>query len=220
MAQPRFGRFPIDPAGIPFALPAAGLLILGVAMAWPVLWVPALLLLVIFLGFFRDPPRRIPSEPGAVVAPADGLVDSVRTNENPEAGEVGGPVISIFLSVFDVHVNRAPVAGTVESLSYRPGAFVNAMKTECADCNESNWIFMRADGHRVTVRQIAGLIARRIVCRVAPGETVRRGQRIGIIRFGSRTELYLPVGAQVKVSVGQRVKGAATIVARMPEQAR
>ncbi len=213
----KLGRFPIDPEGMVFVLAAAALLIVGVAFGWWLLWVPALILVIAFLGFFRDPPRRVPADPGAVVSPADGLVDSIVTNEDPEAGPVGGPVISVFLSVLDVHVNRAPVAGRIESTRYRPGQFRNAMQTSCAGCNECNWVHMRAGRHEVTVRQIAGLIARRIICRVRPGQAVRRGERIGMIRFGSRTELYLPPEAKVAVEVGQRVKGGASIVAWLPE---
>ncbi|MEN6624990.1 MAG: phosphatidylserine decarboxylase [Candidatus Sumerlaeia bacterium] len=217
MGNLRFGRFPIDPAGVSFCLVALALFILGFACSIPVLWIPALLALAAFLGFFRDPPRRVPAEPGAIVAPADGLVDSIVINQNPEAGPVGGPCISIFLSVLDVHINRAPCAGVIESTRHQPGLFRNAINTACADMNECNWIFMRAGRHQVTVRQIAGLIARRIVCRVEPGQSVRRGERIGLIKFGSRTELYLPPEASVAVEVGQRVKGASSIVAWLPE---
>ena len=212
------GRLPLDPAGWIPSMIAAAALIAGLALAWPWLWAPALAVLAALAGFFRDPERAVPARAGAVVAPADGLVDTIAVNRDPERGEDGGPMISIFLSVLDVHVNRAPCPGTIESTRHQPGRFMNAMKPHCAQSNECNWIFMRdAGGRRVTVRQIAGLIARRIVCRVAPGEMVERGQRIGIIRFGSRTELYLPAGSKVDVRIGQRVKGASTIVAWMPE---
>ncbi|MCE5230170.1 phosphatidylserine decarboxylase [bacterium] len=217
MAAHKTGRFPMDPAGVPFVIPALAVTIFAFAFSWTLVWVLGALITVAMLGFFRDPPRKIPTQPGAVVSPADGLVDSIVINQNPQAGPVGGPCISIFLSVLDVHINRAPCAGRIESTRHVAGQFKNAMDTSSADMNECNWIFMQAGRHQVTVRQIAGLIARRIVCRVQPGQGVKRGERIGLIRFGSRTELYLPAEAIVNVEVGQRVKGGSTVVAWLHE---
>lgn len=217
MGKIRFGRFPIDPAGVSYSLFFLALFMIGFAFSWWLLWVPALVLLVAILFFFRDFPRQIPAQPGAIVSPADGTVDQIVINQNPEAGPVGGPRISIFLSVLNVHVNRAPCAGRIESTRHVEGEYMNAMQTACADKNECNWIFMRSGRHQITVRQIAGLIARRIVCRIDPGQSVRRGERIGVIKFGSRTELYLPPEATVAVEVGQKVYGGSSIVAWLPE---
>lgn len=177
----------------------------------------ALIPLIIILGFFRDPPRRCPRIPGAVVSPADGKVCAIRTNDDPEKGPVGGQCITIFLSVFNVHINRAPYAGQVTSIRYKPGEFLNALDAASSDRNESNWVHMNCGRFQMSVRQIAGLIARRIICRVHEGQHLRRGQRIGLIRFGSRTELYLPPEARVEVAVGQKVKGGLTIMAYLPE---
>lgn len=217
MGAHRMGRFPMDPAGIRFVIPAIAATIVAFAFSWTFLWWVGLILTLAFIAFFRDPPRRIPTQPGAVVSPADGKVDSIVINQDPQAGPVGGPCISIFLSVLDVHINRAPCAGRIEATRHQSGQFRSATDVSCADVNECNWIFMQAGRHPVTVRQIAGLIARRIVCRVEPNQGVRRGERIGIIRFGSRTEIYLPAEAIVNVEVGQRVKGGSSIVAWLHE---
>jgi len=215
--MPSRRRFPIDPEAYFPAIVAAIGLVIGYAFGWWILWVPCLIALVLLLGFFRDPPRRVPQIPGAVVSPADGKVTAITVNQDPEAGPAGGPVISSFLSVLDVHINRAPYAGRITGLRYRPGDFLNALNVDSGKRNEANWIFMECGRHHLTVRQIAGLIARRIVCRVRKGDRVRRGQRIGLIRFGSRTELYLPPEARVQVEVGQRVSGGRTVVAYLPE---
>lgn len=207
----------MDSAGMPFVITALAVTIVAFAFSWTLLWWVGLILTLALVGFFRDPPRRIPTQPGAVVSPADGLVDSIVINQDPQAGPVGGPCISIFLSVLNVHINRAPCAGRIEATRHVAGQFKSAIDVACADRNECNWIFMQAGHHQVTVRQIAGLIARRIVCRVEPNQGVRRGERIGIIRFGSRTELYLPAEAIVNVEVGQRVQGGSSIVAWLHE---
>lgn len=210
-------RLPIDSEAWKFAIPALVIAALAFAYSWTWLWILALILLVIILGFFRDPPRRVPKIPGAVVSPADGKVCAIRINEDAEAGPLGGPCITIFLSVFNVHINRAPYQGQVEAICYKPGEFLNALKAESSDRNESNWIHMRCGQYRLTVRQIAGVIARRIICRVRENQQVRRGQRIGLIRFGSRTELYLPPEARVQVEIGQTVTGGLTVMAYLPE---
>jgi phosphatidylserine decarboxylase len=170
-------------------------------------------------AFFRDPGRRLPGDERSVVSPADGTVSDVTELEHDEL--LGGPGvrIGIFLSVFNVHVNRSPCAGRVIQTRYKKGKFVNAMRhSEASSENESNTIVLaEAGGERpvAVVKQIVGLIARRIVCTVRPGESVERGQRIGMIKFGSRTELYLPrrLEPRVTVKVGQSVRGAADVVA-------
>jgi len=196
-----------------------------VTLAWPRSFL--LGALVAFLGlvatlftlhFFRDPNPRVPSGPGLVVAPGHGKVDVVDQLEEPVV--MGGRCqrVSIFLSVFDVHVQQSPVAGSVTEVRHQPGKFLNALKTESAAHNENVLIGFRADdppGTPVGVRLIAGLIARRIVPWLRPGEDVRRGERISLIQFGSRVDLYLPLSATLTVRNGQRVVGGETVVARL-----
>lgn len=211
-------RFPLDPDGRVAAILLALIFALGFLFAITWLWVLTLILLVIVCGFFRDPPRRVPRITGAVVSPADGKIVAIETNQDPRKGPVDGPCISIFLSIFNVHVNRCPVAGRIDSIQHQPGGFRNALKAESAIDNDSIWVRMRNGPHQLVVRQIAGAIARRCVCRLHEGQTVRCGQRLGIIRFGSRTELYLPPEARVQAELGQHVKGGVTVLAYLPEE--
>jgi phosphatidylserine decarboxylase len=168
------------------------------------------LLAAFFLWFFRDPERAIPADPGAVVSPADGKVTDI-SNITVD----GHPFkrISIFLSVVDVHVNRSPVSGIIRSVHYQTGKFLNAMNPACADCNEQNAVTLDNEGHTVTFKQIAGLLARRIVFTKKIGDTVQRGERVGLIKFGSRTDVLLEPSAEIEVKVGDRVKGGSSIVA-------
>ena len=197
-----------------------GLSMLAVAgiLAWATgTWVWSsvpILLAAFFLWFFRDPKRAIPQGDGLVVSPADGLVTETVRFETPE-----GPRqrVSIFLNVFDVHVNRSPIGGEITSVCYQPGKFLNAMNQECAERNEQNIVTVRGEGVEVVFKQIAGLIARRIVFNCAEGDRVERGQRVGMIKFGSRTDIILPADAEIRVSTGQRVKGGSSIIAEMPE---
>src|SRR5579864_3494882 len=168
------------------------------------------LLAAFFLWFFRDPERVIPADPGAVVSPADGKVTDVSTIT------VDGQRfkrISIFLNVFDVHVNRSPVSGVIRGIHYQKGKFLNAMSPACADCNEQNTITLDGEGHTVIFKQIAGLLARRIVFTKKIGDTVQRGERVGLIKFGSRTDLLLEPSAEIEVKAGDSVKGGSSIVA-------
>lgn len=186
------------------------------------LWIPAGILAGLWLfsiAFFRDPHREVPPGPGLMVSPADGKVTEVTSLDHHEL--VGGPAtrISIFLSVFDVHINRSPCQGRVSACEYQRGEFLDARHPECGVRNEANTIVIEPTESTcgpVVVRQIAGLIARRIICRVAPGSSVNRGERIGLIKFGSRTELIVPVssGFLPSVSVGDYVRGGATIMMR------
>ena len=165
------------------------------------------------LGFFRDPERDVPVLPSAVLAPADGRV----TDVGDAVDSFVGPAVrvSIFLSPLDVHVNRAPIAGVVADTVYRPGKFVAAYRPEAED-NESCTVHIQGDGVRVTVTQIAGVVARRIVCRVGAGDALEAGARIGMIRFGSRTDCYMPRGTDVRVRSGDRVVGGVTVVGVLP----
>jgi phosphatidylserine decarboxylase len=173
-----------------------------------------LLLAAFFLWFFRDPHRTIPTGNGLIVSPGDGRVTETASITTPEGALQR---ISIFLSVFDVHVNRAPIAGTVSRVHYQKGRFLNAMNPASAERNEQSVVTLRgrgADaGFEITFKQIAGLLARRIVCRCAEGQTFERGERVGLIKFGSRVDVLLPVNAELRVSVGDRVKGGASVLA-------
>jgi phosphatidylserine decarboxylase len=173
-----------------------------------------MLLALFFLWFFRDPRRIIPAGPGLIVSPGDGLVTETVTTNTPQ-----GPRqrISIFLSVFNVHVNRSPIGGVLTSVQYKRGEYLNAMNPASADRNEQNAVTVRGEGIEVTFKQIAGLLARRIVFNFGEGDTVERGQRVGLIKFGSRVDVVLPAEAMLRVKVGQRVMGGATVLAAMPQ---
>jgi len=181
-----------------------------VGRPWPFVF---LALAACIAVFFRDPSRTAAAAEGAVIAPAHGKV--TRIDEVAENGYFGRRVrrISVFMSIFDVHVNYAPVSGTVEYLHYRRGAFKNAMREAASAVNENNTIGISAAGTPTAVRQIAGMIARRIVCRCTVGDRVRAGQRIGLIKFGSRVDVFLPLEARVLVREGQRVRGGDTMIA-------
>jgi phosphatidylserine decarboxylase len=169
-----------------------------------------LLLAAFFLWFFRDPERRIPAVQGAIVSPADGKITDISAIE--ENGE-RRTRISIFLNVFDVHVNRSPVSGVIEDVRYQKGQFRNAMGAASADSNEQNVVTLRSDAGTVVMKQIAGLLARRIVFNKKPGDILERGERVGLIKFGSRTDVIFPGSAAMKVKVGDRVKGGSTLLA-------
>lgn len=195
------------------SLLAAAALVAWATGSWA--WAIApVLLAVFFLWFFRDPYRAIPAGEGLVVSPGDGLVTETVRIETPD-----GPRqrISIFLSVFDVHVNRAPIGGVVSRVRYQKGKYLNAMNPASADQNEQNAVTVKGDGFEVTFKQIAGLLARRIVCTVREGDQVKRGQRVGLIKFGSRVDVLLPAEAELRVKKGQRVKGGASVLAAMPK---
>lgn len=210
---------PILEDGWRFIAIFAGLALLGAltGLAW--LFWPLLLLMFWSIYFFRDPPRGVPQEDGLLIAPADGLVQMVTESVPPaELGLGDRPLtrVSIFLSVFDVHINRAPCAGTVEVVAYRPGKFLNAAADKASDENERMAIALRrADGMLIGCVQIAGWVARRIVCYVKPGQAIVAGERFGHIRFGSRTDLYLPSGARLLVAPGQRMIGGETVMAEL-----
>jgi phosphatidylserine decarboxylase len=165
-----------------------------------------------FLWFFRDPERIIPSGAGLVVSPADGKVTDVSATQLN-----GTPCtrISIFLNVFDVHVNRSPISGVIKSAVYKKGQFGNAMASVSADDNEQNIVTMEGDGMTVVFKQIAGLLARRIVFNQKPGDKMARGQRVGMIKFGSRTDVIFPQPAEISVKIGDRVKGGSSVLARV-----
>jgi len=205
-------------AGYPFILGGIVVAVLGLVVWVPLAWA-GLVFALFCLYFFRDPERVAPPRTAVFLAPADGLVVSVDQAAPPAELGLGPalrPRVAIFLSVLDVHVNRVPMTGTITQIAYRAGKFLNAAEDKASDENERNALAMRlADGQEIAVVQIAGLIARRIVCDVKPGQFVTAGERFGIIRFGSRTDLYLPVGAKPLVAVGQRMIGGETVIAEV-----
>ena len=209
---------PPHPAGRPFLLIGAVLTIVGIFVSPWLFWL-ALLFTLFCLYFFRDPQRVPPARPGALVAPADGRVVSiVPAVPPPELGLGPDPRwrVAIFLSVLNVHVNRVPADGTVTRIAYRHGRFVNASLDKASESNERNALAIRLpDGREIAVVQIAGLIARRILCSVREGDHVRAGSRFGIIRFGSRTDLYLPDGVRPLVTEGQTMIGGETVIAEL-----
>jgi phosphatidylserine decarboxylase len=197
---------------------ALSLLAVAAALAWLTgawVWgIAPVLLAAFFLWFFRDPHRIIPAGKGLIVSPGDGLVTETASITTPEGALQR---VSIFLSVFDVHVNRAPIGGTVSRVHYQKGQYLNAMNPASAERNEQNAVTLRGQGAdaglEITFKQIAGLLARRIVCRCAEGQTVERGERVGLIKFGSRVDVLLPANAELRVKVGDRVKGGASVLA-------
>jgi len=202
--------------GYYYALPLVGAaLLLGwLAGAWWAL--PALLLAAFFLWFFRDPERTIPDAAGAVVSPGDGKVTEVSPFTEHGVRRIR---ISIFLSVFNVHVNRSPIAGVVRDVRYQRGKFVNAMHAVSAEENEQNVVTVEGEGHTVVFKQIAGLLARRIVFDKKVGDRVARGERVGLIKFGSRLDVLLDEGVTPQIKVGDHVKGGSSVLAYIhPEQ--
>ena len=192
-----------------FGFIAAAVLVLLVTGQW--VWaVPAILLAAFFLWFFRDPKRPVPIEAGLVVSPADGKITEVARIQTPTGERIR---LSIFLSVFDVHVNRSPIAGTVREINYQKGKHLNALSRHCAEKNEQNVVTVQGDEFDVVFKQIAGILARRIVFRFKVGDFVQRGERVGLIKFGSRVDVVLPGHARVRVALGQRVKGGASVLA-------
>jgi phosphatidylserine decarboxylase len=197
---------PVAPQAYPFLLGAAALAALLGLLLGPLGAAPAVLAAAFILYFFRDPERVPPAGEGLVLAPADGRVTEVR--RAPE-----GASISIFLSLFDCHINRSPVEGRVVSVRHTPGRFHPAWQGRASRENERNQLEIEAADGRYGVTQIAGVVARRIVCTKRAGDPVSRGERIGLIRFGSRTDLRLPAGVEPLVAIGQRVSGGRTILA-------
>ena len=222
----------IHPEGRKFGLIAlAASLFFLLALDWELIGWPLLLLAFGVFAFFRDPERVVPQSDNAIIAPADGIVTLITEVEPPIelqiddgtgiGGLAAGPVtrISIFMSVFDVHINRTPVGGTVRRVVYIPGRFMNAELDKASEDNERQHILIeRSDGLRIGFTQIAGLVARRIVPFVKPGDIVAKGQRVGLIRFGSRVDVYLPAGTDPKVMIGQTTVAGETVLAEIGQR--
>lgn len=208
-------RIPVAKEGYPFIFLGVFFTVTMALLQITSLSVFGFILTTLILYFFRDPQRIVPADPKFVVAPADGFVIEIKEMSHPEIEElsIGYRRVSIFMTVFDVHVNRAPCSGRIVKVHHEPGKFIAAQKPHAPLKNERNTVVIETDqGSRIVVVQVAGLIARRIVFWYQEGDTVRKGQRIGMIRFGSRVDLYVPAMWEVKVTRGQRVKAGETIL--------
>jgi phosphatidylserine decarboxylase len=203
----------IDPAGWPFVLGAAIITVLLWLLAGPIPGVPLLVVSGFLLFFFRDPDRVHDAPPSAVLSPADGrvMVAGAPTGEATPPGE--WQQVSVFLSPMDVHVNRIPVSGRVTRVEYHPGRFLPAYKKESGDLNERSEVTIDHSGQPVVVRQIVGVLARRVVCRTREGVDVKAGERFGVMKFGSRMDVFVPVDATLHVRVGETVVGGVTVIA-------
>ncbi|GAK59320.1 phosphatidylserine decarboxylase proenzyme [Candidatus Vecturithrix granuli] len=216
-------RFPIAKEGLPFLL--IPLLLTILCLIFPqtrfgwIFWLCAVSTCCI-AGFFRDPERLIPQDDNAIVSPADGKIILIQEVKYPALGADTYRQVSIFMSVFNVHVNRAPIVGTVDDVIYNPGKFFAAFEHKASLLNEQNSVILSQTRQgktvRILVKQIAGLIARRIVCYAKPGSHFTRGERIGLIRFGSRVDLFLPLETELAVKMNDKVKGGQTIIAKFP----
>lgn len=208
--QPR-GRLPFAPEGWPFIIPTLLLLIVASLLCWWITSTVLALLLAFMVNFFRDPERQLPEGDGLFVCPADGKV--IRANDAD--GDGAGLRVDIFMNIFNVHVNRAPMSGRITHMQYFPGKFINASFEHAGVENERNRFEMQTDdGSSIAFTQIAGLVARRIVSYTAVGDQVEAGQRIGMIRFGSRVNCEIPAGYELCVGVGDHVTAGKTIIAR------
>ncbi len=204
-------RVPIAKEGYPFILPLAFLTGTFWFLSWS--WVAALFggLSLFVTWFFRDPERNIPDDAGSIVSPGDGKVVAIVPDKDPLLNDAYTR-ISIFLNVFNVHVNRMPIAGKIQTIRYNPGKFFNAASHKASMDNEQKSILLTNARVTILVKQIAGLIARRIVCWAKEGDEYQRGQRFGLIRFGSRVDIFLPEGTEIKVTVGDVVSGGSSII--------
>ena len=216
-------RFPMAKEGIPFlAAPLGMLAILTLfsQMRFGVLWWLCIVLAVCVAGFFRDPEREIPPGDRLIICPADGKIIKIEEMPYPALGPDTYLQVSIFMSVFNAHINRAPISGKVEQVIYNPGKFMAAFEEKASLLNEQNSVILSQTVNgkttKILVKQIAGLIARRIVCYAKPGMNVERGQRFGLIRFGSRVDLLLPKDAALRVKLGETVSGGTTVIGTLP----
>jgi len=203
--------------GYYFGLPPLALAAAAFFLHWVIAAAVLTFLAAFVFYFFRDPNREVPTDPNTLVSPADGRI-VVITDETHNAKPDGRPGtrISIFLAIWNVHVNRTPEAGTITNLDYRPGKFLAAMRERASVENEQNVISLSTSSGEIVFKQIAGLIARRVVCWKKPGDIVQRGERIGLVRFGSRVDLWVPRGSEVLVKLGDNVKGGSSVFARVP----
>jgi phosphatidylserine decarboxylase len=213
----RAAGIPVAKEGIPFIMVAAGGTLAAGWMGWTAIAGAAGLLTLFISWFFRNPPRTIPQGSRIVVAPGDGKVIAVEEEFEPRYLKDRSVRVTIFLNVFDVHINRIPCEGIVENVQYQPGQFLVASKPDATIKNEQNAVMIKTvQGAKVLCVQVAGLIARRIICWVSPKDPAVLGERFGLIRFGSRMDTFLPIGSVIKVAVGDRVKGGESILGELP----
>ncbi len=208
-------RIPISNDGYRFILPLIASTALFFYLDWCIAGGLSALALLFVVNFFRDPERDIPTQVGLVVSPADGKVVEIQEDTDPLLSD---PMvrISVFLNVFNVHVNRVPVPGRILAIRYNKGKFLNAANHKASLDNEQNAVLIESGSHNILVKQIAGLIARRIVCWVKEGQSMEVGERFGLIRFGSRTDIFLPKGSTIDVTIGDKVKGGSSILGKLP----
>lgn len=207
----------IDPAGWPFIL---GGLVLAIVALWlfkPLIGITLLIVTTFFLFFFRDPDRRVVAPDTAVLSPADGRVMVAGPSTSPTFSSGQWQQISIFLSPIDVHVNRLPVGGRVVAVKYHPGRFLPAYRSDAGELNEYTEVTIDHGGQMIVVRQIVGILARRIVCRIKEGDVVKAGDRFGVMKFGSRMDVFLPREAALQTKVGEKVVGGITVLAALPD---
>jgi phosphatidylserine decarboxylase len=205
--------FRIDPAGWPFILGAGAAAAVAGAIAGWFVAIPFLLLAALFLYFFRDPDRHVPQADGAVLSPADGKVLVAGPAAPGSAPQGTWLQVSIFLSPTDVHVNRIPASGRIASVSFTPGRFLPAYHDDAATRNERSEIWIDHGGQQIVARQVVGMLARRVVCRAKAGDSVKAGDRFGVMKFGSRMDVFLPPTARITVQVGQTVRAGETVIA-------
>jgi phosphatidylserine decarboxylase len=206
----------IDPAGWPFILGALALALIGAFAVHTLAGVALLVLSGFFLFFFRDPDRAVTQADKAVLSPADGRVMVAGASTSQEFPTASWQQVSVFLSPMDVHVNRVPVGGRVTRVRYHPGRFLPAYRADAGDLNEYTEVWLDHGGQTIVVRQIVGILARRIVCRAKEGDQVQAGDRFGVMKFGSRMDVFVPTGTEIAVKVGDRVVGAVTVIAVLP----
>ena len=207
----------IDPAGWPFIL---GGLVLAIVALWlfkPLIGITLLIVTTFFLFFFRDPDRRVVAPDTVVLSPADGRVMVAGPSTSPTFSSGQWQQISIFLSPIDVHVNRLPVGGRVVAVKYHPGRFLPAYRSDAGELNEYTEVTIDHGGQMIVVRQIVGILARRIVCRIKEGDVVKAGDRFGVMKFGSRMDVFLPREAALQTKVGEKVVGGITVLAALPD---
>jgi phosphatidylserine decarboxylase len=208
---------PVAKEGIPFIGAAVGVTLIAGLLGWNIVAVGGAILTLFVAWFFRNPYRVVPQGLRVVVAPGDGKVIAIDEEFEPRFIKNRSIRVTIFLNVFDVHINRIPCEGIVEQVQYQPGLFLVASRPDATLRNEQNALMIRTvQGAKVLCVQVAGLIARRIVCWISPGDRAKVGERFGLIRFGSRMDTFLPIGTAVKVTVGDRVKGGETILGELP----
>ncbi|MCU0582131.1 MAG: phosphatidylserine decarboxylase family protein [Syntrophales bacterium] len=211
-------KIPVAKEGWPFFFVLVIFTLLMFVFGWKVIGLISCIFTLFVLSFFRDPERTVPEGQNVVVSPADGKVVVIKNIYEPDYLREEVTQVSIFLSVFNVHVNRAPLGGVIETVKYNPGSFHLASVDKASLDNEQIGMVIRGGNRKILVKQIAGFIARRVICYAKPGDVIKKGDRYGLIRFGSRADIFLPKDAEIKVQLGDRVKGARDIIGLLKEE--